>query len=139
MNARPPSRTSTRRRSSSSASPPSATTPTVSAGTSPTGSRHSDAEARELALPQLEGYRCVIHGSDGTIRGVVERVYPDAYLVSHPEYLDTAQPAHLLDGAALIPRSPEPLVQRLEPFDPAPRGVSLVAGPLIVPAIPAEV
>jgi hypothetical protein len=81
----------------------------------------------------------VIHGRDGTIRGVVERVYPDAYLVSHPEYLDTAQPAHLLDGAALIPRSPEPLVQRLEPFDPAPSGRELVAGPLIVPAIPAEV
>lgn len=77
-----------------------------------------EAELAERALPQLEGFRCLLHTQEyGTVRGVVERVYADAYLVSHAEYLESATPAGQLAGATLIPRSPEPMVQRLEPFD----------------------
>lgn len=62
----------------------------------------------------LVGHRVIANVTDGgAIRGVLTRVYADALVIAHPEYVGRSQPAGL--GAEVtITRSRVPMLQRFD-------------------------
>lgn len=65
-------------------------------------------------LQALVGARVVANVADGpAIRGVLERVYTDAIVIAHPEFIGTSRPANI-GSTITLQRSAVPMLQRFD-------------------------
>lgn len=66
------------------------------------------------AYRELEGRQVVAHLENRSLRGVLVKAYPEGYTLTHPEWLQAAQPANL-GGSLFLPREKVTMLQVFEP------------------------